>query len=149
MLSTLGDVSKQCAAIPIAQVQALVKAKVTVAANEPLQCSWKGIDLQVSLSPNDADKSSYKALLFISGGHAITGLGDVAQWFEPVAGMTVPDVNSHKGTLTCYVQGPDVALSTIPHTGTDPFFKISDAAGLAYATKEAKLCADIFAVSKT
>jgi hypothetical protein len=74
----------------------------------------------------------------------------VAQWFQPVPKMTVPNVNSHKGSLTCYVQGPsDVPEATMPYTGGDPFFSIKDSDAQAYAAKEAKLCADIFAVSKT
>ena len=142
------DVTKQCAAIPLAQVQALVKAPVGPAANAPLQCGWKGTDLEVSLSPNDVGQKSYKALLSTEG-HPLPGLGDAAQWFQPVNGV-VPDVNSRKGSLTCYVQGVgDLPSSTMPYAGKDPFFSTKTADAQAYADKEAKLCADIFAVSKT
>lgn len=141
------DVSKQCAAITTADVQALLKGPPGAPVTNPLECGWKGTDLKVDLSPDDADKHSYNDLLSTEG-HAIAGLGDVAQWFEPVPGSTAPDVNAHKGSLTCYVQAPDpLPATTLPYTGSDPFYKIADPDSLAYANKEAKLCADIFSVS--
>ena len=141
------DVSKQCSAIPTADVQALLKSPPGAPVSLPLICAWKNTDLQVSLSPNDTDRKNYTDLIS-SGGHAISGLGDEAQWAEPVPGATVPNVNAHKGTLTCYVQGADdIKTTTLPHTGSEPFYKITDADSLAYATAESKLCADIFSLS--
>jgi hypothetical protein len=141
------DVSKQCEAIPLADVQALLKSAPGDQVHYPLECGWKNTTLKVDLSPDDADKKSYNALLSTEG-HAITGLGDVAQWSEPVPGRTAPDVNAHKGSLTCYVQSADpITTLTLPYTGSDPFFKVTDADSLAYANLEAKLCADIFGVS--
>jgi hypothetical protein len=142
------DVSKQCAMIPTADVQALLKGSPGSAANQPLQCSWSGTDLQISLSPMDSDKSDYNALVS-SDGHAIAGLGDEAQWSQPVKGATIPNVDAHKGSLSCYVQAPDdITTTTLPYTGSDPFYTITDTDALAYATKEAKLCADLFAAAQ-
>jgi hypothetical protein len=146
-VSGLVDVSKQCEAIPTADVQALLKSPPGDQVHNPLECDWKNTTLKVDLSPNDTDKKSYNDLLSTEG-HAITGLGDVAQWSEPVPGRTAPDINAHKGNLTCYVQAADpITTLTLPYTGSDPFFKVTDADSLAYATLEAKLCADIFGVS--
>jgi len=140
------DVSKQCATLPTAAVQALVKDPIGSPRNAPEECGWTGTDLHITLNLRDADSRSYKELTG-TGDHPISGLGDVAEWSEPVPGMTVPNVNAHKGSVTCRVEATDVAHSTIPYTGKDPFFKIADADSLAYANKEAALCADLFKVT--
>lgn len=141
------DVSKQCEAIPTADVQALLKSPPGDQVHNPLECDWKNTSLKVDLTPDDADKKSYNEL-FATQGHSLAGLGDVAQWFEPVPGRTAPDVNAHKGNLTCYVSAGDpITTLTLRYTGSDPFFNVTEAASLAYANLEAKLCADIFRVS--
>ena len=140
------DVSKYCNAIPHADLQALVKATVGAAIAFPFQCAWNGTGLKVSVNPNDDDIKGSSELIG-SDGKAISGVGDLAKWDSPVPNMTLPNVYAQKGAkFTCFVAGDDVPTSTIAYTGSDPFFKITDAAELAYANKEAKLCSDVFAV---
>ncbi len=142
-LSSL-DVSKACATLPQVQVQALVKKPIGKEVDAPETCGWSGTDLQVQLFTDDADKLHYNLFSHPSD-HPITGIGDVARWSEPLAGMTLPDVNVHKGKVTCKVVSvSNVAGSTIAYTGSDPFFTITATAATAYALKEAALCTVLF-----
>jgi hypothetical protein len=59
--------------------------------------------------------------------------------------MTVPFITSRKGTTDCSVSpGLDVPQSSLPYTGSDPFFTIADADALQYANEEGRICSDIF-----
>ncbi|BEP15703.1 hypothetical protein acdb102_40140 [Acidothermaceae bacterium B102] len=142
------DVTKYCNAVPHADIQALIKATVGAPVDFPLQCGWKGTDLKLSVNPNDDNVKAGSELIVGSDAKPLTGVGDTAKWDAPVPNATLPNVFAQKGAkFTCYVQAGDVPQSTVTYTGSDPFFKITDAAELAYATKEAKLCSDVFGVS--
>jgi len=141
------DVSKQCAAIKPADVQALMKAPVTAVTNFPGECSWYGGDLKIEIYPNDPTQKYYQNPVNGPGTTPVPGVGDQAQWFAPVAGGTTPWVEAHKGSLTCTVSPADPPETTLAYTGSDPFFKIAPADSAAYAAKEGVLCQDVFNAS--
>ncbi|HTC70306.1 MAG TPA: hypothetical protein VK662_12110 [Acidothermaceae bacterium] len=141
------DTSKQCAAIKPADVQVLMKAPVTPVVDNPGECSFYGGDLKIDIYPNDPNQKFYQNPVNGPGTTPLTGVGDQAQWFAPVPGATTPWVEAHKGSLTCELSPADVAETTIPYTGSDPFFKIAPADSAAYAAKEGVLCQDIFNAS--
>lgn len=141
------DSSKQCAAIKPADVQALMKAPVTPVVNDPGECSFYGGDLKIDIFPNDPTQKYYQNPVNGSGTTPVPGVGDQAQWFAPVPGASTPWVEAHKGSLTCTISPADVSETTLPYTGSDPFFKIAPADSAAYAAKEGVLCSDIFAAS--
>jgi hypothetical protein len=141
------DESKQCAAIKPADVQALMKAPVTPVVNYPGECSFYGGDLKIDLYANDPTQKYYQNPINGPGTTPLTGVGDQAQWFAPVPGKTTPWIEAHKGSLTCTVSPADPPETTLPYTGTDPFFTILPADSAAYAAKEGVLCQDIFNAS--
>jgi hypothetical protein len=141
------DTSKQCAAIKPADVQVLMKAPVTKVVDYPGECSFYGGDLKIDIYPNDPNQKFYQNPVNGPGTTPLSGVGDQAQWFAPVPGGTTPWVEAHKGSLTCELSPADVAETTIPYTGSDPFFKIAPADSAAYAAKEGVLCQDIFNAS--
>ena len=141
------DSSKQCAAIKPADVQAVMKAPAPAVQNFPGECSFYGGDLKIDIYPNDPTQKYYQNPVNGPGTTPLTGVGDQAQWYAPVSGATTPWIEAHKGSLTCVVSPADVAETTIPYTGSDPFFKIAPADSAAYAAKEGALCNDIFGAS--
>jgi hypothetical protein len=141
------DASKECAAIKPADVQALMKAPVTPAVNNPGECSYYGGDLKVDIFTNDPTQKYYQNPVNGPGTTPLTGVGDQAQWFAPVPGSTTPWVEGHKGSTTCTVSPADPSETTLPYTGTQPFYKILPADSAAYAAKEGVLCQDVFAAS--
>ena len=141
------DFSKQCAAIKPADVQALMKAPATPVVDNPGECSFYGGDLKIDIYPNDPTQQYYQNPVNGPGTTPIPGVGDQAQWSEPVPGATTPWIEAHKGSLTCVVSPADPPETTIPYTGSDPFFKIAPADSAAYAAKEGVLCQDIFNAS--
>ena len=141
------DESKLCAAVKPADVQALMKAAVTPVVNEPGECSWYGGDLKLDIYANDPTQKYYQNPVNGPGTTPVPGVGDQAQWFAPVTGATTPWVEAHKGSTTCTISPADPPETTLPYTGSDPFFKIAPADSAAYAAKEGVLCNDIFAAS--
>jgi hypothetical protein len=150
--------ARYCAAIKVADAQALVK--VTIAAAQtggPESCAFvlpgeaiNGDNLTVTVFPGDASHQYYNDSLGgpVSGATtSIPGVGDVAVWEQPAVGASAPEVGAYKGSLTCIVQPPaDTSQLTIDQTGTGPIYNITAAAAAAYAAKEAVLCTDMFSV---
>jgi hypothetical protein len=141
------DSSKQCAAIKPADVQALMKAPVTPVVNDPGECSFYGGDLKIDIYANDPTQKYYQNPVNGPGTTPVPGVGDQAQWFAPVPGATTPWIEGHKGSTTCTVSPADPSETTLPYTGTSPFYKILPADSAAYAAKEGALCNDVFAAS--
>jgi hypothetical protein len=141
------DSSKQCAAIKPADVQALMKASVTPVVNNPGECSFYGGDLKIDIYSNDPNQKYYQNPVNGPGTTPVSGVGDQAQWFAPVPGASTPWIEAHKGSTTCTVSPADASETTLPYTGTSPFYKIAPADSAAYAAKEGVLCNDIFAAS--
>jgi hypothetical protein len=141
------DFSKQCAAIKPADVQALMKAPVTPVVDDPGECSFYGGDLKIDIYPNDPTQKYYQNPVNGPGTTPVPGVGDQAQWFAPIPGETTPWIEAHKGSLTCTVSPADPSETTLPYTGTSPFYKIAPADSAAYAAKEGVLCNDIFNAS--
>jgi hypothetical protein len=141
------DQSKQCAAIKPADVQALMKAPATAVVNYPGECSFYGGDLKIDLYANDPTQKYYQNPVNGPGTTPLTGVGDQGQWFAPVPGKTTPWIEAHKGSLTCTVSPADPPETTIPYTGSDPFWTIAPADSAAYAAKEGALCNDVFNAS--
>jgi hypothetical protein len=141
------DVSKLCAAVKPADVQALMKAPVAAVVDNPGECSWYGGDLKIDIYPNDPNQKYYQNPVNGPGTTPLSGVGDQAQWFAPVPGSTTPWVEAHKGSLTLELSPADPPETTLPYTGSDPFFKIAPADSAAYAAKEGVLLNDIFAAS--
>ena len=141
------DQSKQCAAIKPADVQALMKAPVSAVVNYPGECSFYGGDLKIDIYANDPTQKYYQNPVNGPGTTPLTGIGDQAQWFAPVAGATTPWVEAHKGSMTCTISPADPPATTLPYTGSDPFYKIAPADSAAYAAKEGALCNDVFSAS--
>jgi hypothetical protein len=138
------DVSKICAAVPAADVQKLFKATAPAVTANPGECDWGSGGVTVDIFQGDTDKQYYNGGA-VHNGTSVTGIGDVAQWSQPVPGMTVPFLASHKGSTTCTVSpGLDVADTTMSYTGSSPFYKIPAAAALQYATAEGQICNDVF-----
>jgi hypothetical protein len=141
------DESKVCAAIKPADVQALMKAPVTPVVNNPGECSFYGGDLTIDIYANDPTQKYYQNPVNGPGTTPVPGVGDQAQWFAPVPGMTTPWVEAHKGSTTCTVSPADPSETTLPYAGASPFYKITTADSAAYAAKEGVLCNDVFAAS--
>jgi hypothetical protein len=141
------DLSKQCAAIKPADVQALMKASVTPVVDYPGECSFYGGDLKIDIYANDPNQKFYQNPVNGPGTTPVPGVGDQAQWFAPVPAASTPWVEAHKGSTTCTVSPADPPETTLPYTGSDPFFKIAPADSAAYAAKEGVLCNDIFSAS--
>ncbi|MGH2464629.1 MAG: hypothetical protein ACRDGI_04145, partial [Candidatus Limnocylindrales bacterium] len=147
-----------CAAMKVADAQVLIKPTIAAAqTGGPESCAFVlpgedigGDNMTVTVLPNDADSQDYNdAVTGAASGppHPLAGIGDVANWEQPVAGATAPEVDAHKGSVTCIVQPPaDTSQLTIDQTGNGPIYSISDAAAAAYAAKEAVLCTDMFSV---
>ena len=153
-----GSDAAYCAAMKVADAQALVK--VTIAAAQtggPESCAFvlpgediNGDNLTVTVFPGDGNHQYYNDSLGgpVSGATTpIPGVGDVAVWEQPAVGASAPEVGAYKGSLTCIVQPPaDTSQLTIDQTGTGPIYNITAAAAAAYAAKEAVLCTDMFSV---
>lgn len=138
------DVSKICSAVPAADVQKLFKATAPAVTANPGECDWGSGAVTVDIYQGDTDKQYYNGGA-ITNGTPISGIGDVAQWSQPVPGATVPFLAAHKGSLTVTVSpGLDVADTTMSYTGSSPFYKIPAAAALQYAAAEGQICNDIF-----
>jgi hypothetical protein len=138
------DVSKLCGAIKPADVQALMKASVTPVVDYPGECSFYGGDLKVDIYLNDPTQHYYQNAVGAAGTTALPGVGDQAQWSQPVTGKTTPYIEAHKGSTTCVTESPDPPETTMLFTGSDPFFTITTSDAAAYAAKEGVLCNDVF-----
>lgn len=137
--------TKVCAAISPADVGAILKAPSAVTV-DPLQCNWNGGNLSLTIYPNDTGAKDYNDQVSLGSGHPLSGVGDHAVWLQPVPGATVPEVVSRKGTTTCQVQlSADPPATTLPYTGSSPFFKITDSDAASYSAKLGVLCAKAFA----
>jgi hypothetical protein len=143
-LSSL-DVSKLCAAVKAADIQKLFKASTPKLAVEPGECDWGGGNVTVDIDLKDTSKQFYPGGAFSGTEAQLTGVGDEALWSQPIKGMTVPFITARKGSTDCSISpGLDVDQTSMPYTGSDPFFKIADADALQYATEEGQVCKDIF-----
>jgi hypothetical protein len=141
------DVSKLCAAVPKADVQKLFKATAPAVSANPAECDWGGGAITVDIFTNDGDKKYYNGGA-VDHGTPISGIGDVAQWTQPVPDATVPVLAAHKGSTTITVSpGLDVADSTLQYTGSSPFYKIPADSALQYVVEEGKICNDLFAAA--
>jgi hypothetical protein len=139
------DVSTLCAAVPAADVQKLFKDTPPPVTANPGECDWGSGAVTVDIFQNDADEQYYNTGGVVDG-TPISGVGDVAQWIQPVPGATVPFLAAHKGSTTITVSpGLEVDQSTMEYTGSSPFFHVPDSAALAYAAAEGQLCNDLFA----
>jgi hypothetical protein len=153
-----GTDARYCAAMKVADAQALIKPTIAAAqTGGPLSCAFvlpgegiNGDNLTVNVFPDDADKQFYNEAATtnaIGTPNPLPGVGDIAEWDQPVAGATAPEVNAHQGSITCEVQPPaDTSQLTIEQTGNGPIYQISEAAAAAFAAKEAVLCTDMFSV---
>jgi hypothetical protein len=145
------DVSKLCAAVPQADIQKLFKAPAPAFVADPGECDWGSGGITVNIFFNDADKKLYSggAVSNATATH-LPGVGDLAQWEQPVPGQTPPFLVAHKGTTSISVSpGLDVDQTTMSYTGSAPFFKVSRAAAAKYAAEEGQICNDIFAAAKS
>jgi hypothetical protein len=141
------DVSKLCAAVPAADVQKLFKAQTSAAQAFPGECTWGGGGITVDIYASDANKHYYSDNL-PTDAKPLSGVGDVAVWFQPVPGATAPFMSAHKGSTTITVAaGLDVDQTTMHYTGSAPFFKIPNASAAQYAAEEGQICNDIFAAA--
>ena len=127
--------SKLCAAVPQADVQKLFKAPAPPLVSDPGECNWGNGGITVDIFANDADKSLYGggAVSVATAAH-LSGVGDIAQWTQPVPGHTVPFLIAHKGTTSIAVSPSlNVDQTSIAYTGSAPFFNVSHAEALKYA----------------
>lgn len=140
------DVSKLCAAISQADVQKLFKATAPKVTDNPSECDWGGGAITLDIFQNDTDKQYYSGGGIAAGTSTpLPGVGDQAAWSQPVKGATVPFIAAHKGSTTCTITpGLNVDQSTLDYSGSDPFFKVTDASAQLYATEEGQLCNDMF-----
>ena len=140
------DVSKLCAAVPPADIQTLFKASAPSLVSDPGECNWGSGGITVDIFPNDTDMSLYGGgAVSVANASHLSGVGDIAQWTQPVPGHTVPFLVAHKGTTSISVSPSlNVDQTTIAFTGSAPFFDVSKAEALKYATEEGQICNDIF-----
>lgn len=143
------DVSKLCAAVPAADIQKLFKAPAPAVTVDPGECTWGGGGITVDIFPNDANKQFYAGGgVNVATAKSLSGVGDIAQWSQPVPGMTVPFLVAHKGTTTISISPSlDVDQTTMAFTGAAPFFKVPAAAAAKYAAEEGQICNDMFAAA--
>ncbi|MEP6559599.1 MAG: hypothetical protein ABJD68_00785 [Nakamurella sp.] len=141
-----GDLSGHCSAIKQADAQALMTTDVGAVKAVIGECSFAGGQIKMDLY-DDPDKTYYGSNAGTAG-HPLTGVGDEAIWYQPVAGVNAPWVDARKGTLTCSVSTPDdLSTTTLTYTGNAPFTKVTDDDAAAYAQKVGLLCADVFAAA--
>lgn len=143
------DVTKLCAAVPLADVQKLVKA--TVGPADPAaallgECLWAG-GVEADIYRDDTDKRYYNT--GVPDGTPVSGVGDTAQWSAAVPLATVPSLAAQKGstTVTITVDGdaPDTTLTY--STGSFGSYKIDPASNAHYVTEQGQICNDIFAAA--
>lgn len=138
------DVSKLCAAVPHDHVQRLFKDTAPSVTSNPLECDWGAGDLTVDIYFNDPS-SKYLNDLFGPSSTRLPGVGDFAEWSQPVVGATVPFVGCHQGTTSITVTpGLDVDKTTLTFSGRPPIYRVDPASAAKYADDEAALCADLF-----
>jgi hypothetical protein len=143
-LSSL-DVSKLCAAVKSADIAKLFKAATPKLAVEPGECDWGAGNITVDIDLKDTSKQFYPGGAFSGNEPQLAGVGDEALWSQPIKGMTVPFVTARKGNTDCSVTpGLQVNQTSMPYTGSDPFFTIADADAQQYASEEGQICNDIF-----
>jgi len=141
-----GDLSRDCSAIKKADAQALMKPDVGTVQAVIGECSFAGGQIKMDLY--DDPNKKYYGDNELGSGHPLTGVGDEAIWYQPVAGVNAPWVDARKGTLTCVVSTPDdLSTTTLPYTGSAPFTTVADTDAAAYAQKVGVLCADVFAAA--
>jgi hypothetical protein len=143
-LSSL-DVSKLCAAVKSDDIAKLFKAATPKLAVEPGECDWGGGGITVDIDLKDTAKQFYPGGAFSGSEAQLSGVGDEALWSQPVKGMTVPFITARKGNTDCSISpGLDVDQTSMPYTGSAPFFTIADADAQQYANEEGQICNDIF-----
>jgi hypothetical protein len=154
---TGGD-AKYCAAIKVADAQALSTATLSAAqTGGPESCAFvlpdqdlNGDNLTVTVFPADSDKQFFNdsvTNLLAGSGSALPGVGQEASWAQPLPGQSAPTVVAHKGSVSCVVQPPaDLSVMTIDKTGNPPIYDVSASAAAAFATKMGVLCNDVFSV---
>ncbi|MGH2631922.1 MAG: hypothetical protein ACRDG3_00810, partial [Tepidiformaceae bacterium] len=138
-----------CGRIARADAQALLPATIKSAADDVLgDCIFTtngGAPLTITTYSSDPDQQYYKTLSGAAD-HQISGIGDEAYWNEPVPGRTSPELNAHKGDVTCVIQPndpPDTTLKTTP-SGAGDLYTVTDADALAYVQLMGKVCNDVF-----
>jgi len=148
--------AKYCAAIKVADAQALTTATLSAAkTGGPLSCTFLlpgqdlgGDNITVTVFQGDGDKKFYDDTVnnqLPNGGTPLSGVGDEAAWGQPVAGESGPVVAAHKGSITCVAALPaDLTLITIEKTGGGPIFTVSADAAASFAAKMGVLCNDMF-----
>jgi hypothetical protein len=140
-----------CAAVPQADIQKLFKAPAPAVVANPGECDWGSGGITVDIYFNDANKQFYSnGAISTATAKPLAGVGDLAQWQQPVPGATVPFLVAHKGSTTVSVSpGLDVSQTTMTYTGSSPFFKIPSASAAQYAAEEGQICNDIFAAASS
>ncbi len=142
------DVSKLCSAVPLADVQKLVKATVgpATAATALLgTCQWG--EVTASIYRDDTAKKYYNGGS-VYNGTPVSGVGDVAQWGAAVPLATAPSLAAQKGSLTVTIDvGGEVADTTLSYTGSSGSYRIGAASNAKYIDEEGQICNDIFAAA--
>jgi hypothetical protein len=150
--------AKYCAAIKVADAQVLTTATLSAAkSGGPQSCAFllpgqdvSGDNLTVTVFAGDSSKKFYDnsvTELLAGAGTALPGVGDEAEWGQPVAGESSPVVVAHKGSLSCVAAGPaDLTPMMIDKTGGGPIYQVSSAAAASFAAKMGVLCNDVFSV---
>jgi hypothetical protein len=151
---------KGCAAIRVADAQAVLKKNVTKVVFDPgsaesspthtFNCWVNNPALIVTIHPEDASKKTYDRDVKAENVPAVVlrGVGVNAVWaaVSQFSGTynTAPDIFAHKGAITCEIQGDTQALDISPIPG-NLFHQISRVADAAFAVKLGRICNDVFA----
>ncbi len=139
-----------CNAIKLADAQVLTKDPITQDQFDPLEAT-PPYDCQFLTAATDGPKVSidttdtfarWVAEENSGAGTALTGIGDKAVWVQALANP--PVVIAIKGSVTCRVDAPETAKSTIEFTTPNGVDQVTPAAAASFAQKMAVLCADVF-----
>jgi hypothetical protein len=142
-----------CNAIKLPDAQVLVKDPILedqfdpLLATPPYDCTFvtaANDGFKVSIDTTDTF-ARWVAEENSGAGTALIGVGDKAVWVQALANP--PVVIAIKGSVTCRVDAPETAKSTIEFTTPNGVDQVTPAAAASFAQRMAVLCTDVFGAS--
>lgn len=146
-----------CVAIPVAQVNALIKTPITTIDYSPKTGGYFpdhrftcDAGMRIDVYPQDANKSQYTGDVTAENvtPTTIPGVADVAVFTQALE--NVPDIYAHKGAVTCEIQTSSTVTDYNITVDPKSVFGagVTKESAAAWAGKAVELCTDIFTALK-